>query len=127
NVANKIWFIEDQKIKAYPGTYKEYEEWEAGRKESDKSSNKETKIKKEKKEVKPEVKKVQVKNSPNLNKDLERLEADILQVEKEINKYENELANPTIYNAKDKLSEITALYQAEKKRLADLQNKWEEL
>jgi len=127
NVANKIWFIEDQKIKAYPGTYKEYEEWQAGRKESDRSSNKETKVKKEKKEVKPEAKQVQVKNSPNLNKDLERLEADILQVEKEINKFENELADPAIYNAKDKLSEITALYQAEKKRLSDLQNKWEEL
>ena len=127
NVANKIWFIEDQKIKSYPGTYQEYEEWQAGRKESEKSSNKETKVKKEKKEVKPEVKKVQIKNSPNLNKDLERLEADILQVEKEINKFENELADPAIYNAKDKLSEITALYQAGKKRLSDLQNKWEEL
>jgi ATP-binding cassette subfamily F protein 3 len=27
NVANKIWFIEDQKIKQYPGTYAEYDEW----------------------------------------------------------------------------------------------------
>ena len=26
-VANKIWYIEDEKIKEYPGTYKEYEEW----------------------------------------------------------------------------------------------------
>src|SRR5690606_23876928 len=115
-----------QKIKAYPGTYKEYEEWQAGRKESDKSSNKETKVKKEKKEVKSEVKKAQT-NSPNLNKDLERIEADILQVENKINKFENELADPAIYNAKDKLSETTALYQAEKKRLSDLQNKWEVL
>ena len=27
NVANKIWFIEDQKIKQYPGTYAEYDVW----------------------------------------------------------------------------------------------------
>ena len=127
NVANKIWYIEDQQIKQYPGTYKEYEEWQSGRRESEKSTNKENKVKKEKKETKPEVKKTQTTNSPNLNKDLERLEADILQTEKEINKFENELADPAIYNAKDKLSEITGLYQTAKKRLADLQSKWEEL
>jgi len=127
NVANKIWYIEDQQIKQYPGTYKEYEEWQSGRRESEKSTNKENKVKKEKKETKHEVKKTQTTNSPNLNKDLERLEADILQTEKEINKFENELADPAIYNAKDKLSEITGLYQTAKKRLADLQSKWEEL
>ena len=32
NVANKIWFIEDHKIKEYPGTYQEYDEWNARRK-----------------------------------------------------------------------------------------------
>src|SRR5690554_5727738 len=31
NVANKIWYIEDQIIKEYPGTYAEYEEWQAKR------------------------------------------------------------------------------------------------
>ncbi|MDE1152223.1 MAG: ABC-F family ATP-binding cassette domain-containing protein [Micavibrio sp.] len=32
NIANKIWYIEDQKIKEYPGTYAEYEIWNAKRK-----------------------------------------------------------------------------------------------
>src|SRR5690554_2956291 len=31
HVANKIWYIEDQIIKEYPGTYAEYEEWQAKR------------------------------------------------------------------------------------------------
>ncbi len=31
NVANKIWYIEDKKIKEYPGTYQEYEIWNAKR------------------------------------------------------------------------------------------------
>ena len=126
NVANKIWYIEDQKIKQYPGTYKEYEDWQASRKESEKAQIKEPKIKKEK-DVKPVVKKEVSKSSSNLNKDLERLESEILQTEKEINKFENELADPSIYNVKDKLSEITASYQSAKKRLSDLQNKWEQL
>src|SRR5690606_12213285 len=127
NVANKIWYIEDQKIKQYPGTYKAHEEWQANRTESEKSTSKEIKVQQEKKEVKPEVKKTTVKNGPNLNKDLERLEADILQTETEINKFEIELADPAIYNTKDKLSEVTALYQTAKKRLEDLQSKWEAL
>src|SRR5699024_9079312 len=29
SVANKIWYIEDQKIKEYPGTYQEFEEWQS--------------------------------------------------------------------------------------------------
>src|SRR5690606_25015617 len=31
NVANKNWYIEERKIKEYPGTYQEYEEWQAKR------------------------------------------------------------------------------------------------
>src|SRR5690606_37391616 len=31
HVANKIWFIENKEIKEYPGTYEEYEEWQARR------------------------------------------------------------------------------------------------
>src|SRR5690606_26299234 len=31
NVANKIWDIEDRKIKEFPVTYQEYEDWQARR------------------------------------------------------------------------------------------------
>src|SRR5690554_7532509 len=74
NVANKIWYIENQKIKQYPGTYQEYESWQASRKEANKNTTKEPKIKKEKKEINPETKKITKKSSSSLNKDLERLE-----------------------------------------------------
>jgi ATP-binding cassette subfamily F protein 3 len=30
-IANKIWYIEDEQIKEYPGTYDEYEIWQAER------------------------------------------------------------------------------------------------
>ncbi|TCK85331.1 ABC-F family ATP-binding cassette domain-containing protein [Albibacterium bauzanense] len=127
NVANKIWYIEDQKIKQYPGTYQEYEDWQAGRKEAIKNTSKEPKIKKEKKEVKPEIKKVQGKSSSNLNKDLEHLEADIVEAENKIKDFELQLADPEIYNSTDKLAELTKLYQAAKNQLNDYKNRWEEL
>ena len=31
-IANKIWYIEDEQIKEYPGTYDEYEWWQEERK-----------------------------------------------------------------------------------------------
>ena len=34
-IANKIWFIENNQLKEYPGTYEEYEHW-AERKKSEK-------------------------------------------------------------------------------------------
>ena len=33
SVANKIWWIEDQKIREYPGTYDEFEIWQESLKE----------------------------------------------------------------------------------------------
>ena len=50
NVANKIWFIENKEIKEYPGTYQEYEEWNAKRVIK-------PEVKEEKKVVKEEPKK----------------------------------------------------------------------
>src|SRR5690606_11778885 len=52
NLANKIWFIEDQQIKEYPGTYAEYEEWQAKRPAIQAKS--ETAAKKEEPKTKPE-------------------------------------------------------------------------
>jgi ATP-binding cassette subfamily F protein 3 len=132
NVANKIWYIEDQKIKEYPGTYREYEEWQASRRESDKAEGRENKIKKEKKEEKVAVKKTPEKKAPEknsntLNKELERLEAEIMSTEKEVADWEVQLALPEIYNQADKLHEVNNSYQQAKQQLASLQEKWESL
>src|ERR1700754_4086211 len=62
NVANKIWFIENQEIKEYPGTYQEYEVWAAKRKVDQKSAPLPQPKKEEKKEPAP------VKQQPAENK-----------------------------------------------------------
>ncbi|MFM7766224.1 MAG: ABC-F family ATP-binding cassette domain-containing protein, partial [Bacteroidota bacterium] len=47
-IANKIWFIENQKLKEYPGTYAEYEEWmERRRQNGELNDNNPTKKEKE--------------------------------------------------------------------------------
>jgi len=131
NVANKIWFIEDQKIKEYPGTYAEFDVWYAKRKLEPKAAAAPLPPKKEeKKEVAP------VKQQPSdnkshqlkkLNQDLVKMEEQIAGLEKTVKQLEAELADDKIYNDLTKLNDINNNYELKKLELGHLQLKWEEL
>src|SRR5690606_10837459 len=88
NVANKIWYIEDMKIKEYPGTYQEYEDWRITKENniSQKEKKKEKKTKKEKKKTEsgPDEKKAIERQAFSLNKDLERLDQEIMAINEEL-------------------------------------------
>jgi ATP-binding cassette subfamily F protein 3 len=131
NVANKIWFIEDQKIKQYPGTYAEYDEWNAKRKLDPKVAAPAPQPKKEeKKEVAP------VKQQPSdnkaqqlkkLNQDLTKIETTVTELEKEIKQLEAQLADEKIFNQTEKLKQINNNYQLKKLELGGIQQRWEAL
>jgi len=126
NVANKIWFIEDQQIKEYPGTYAEYEEWNSKR--SVPKPNQSGAVKEEKKESKPQPEN-QDKNKElkKLNQTLQILETEIAELEKSVQNAENELAKPEIYSDSEKLSAANERYQELKEALIKKQKSWEEL
>ena len=127
NVANKIWFIEDQVIKEYPGTYAEYEEWNSKRvyvpKTVAPAPKKEAKI-----EEKP---KAQIDNKGNelkkLNQTLQKLEEDIAELEKSVKDAEAELSKEEIYTDSEKLSEANRRYQQLSPRLLKAQAEWERM
>ncbi|MBK0378353.1 ABC-F family ATP-binding cassette domain-containing protein [Mucilaginibacter segetis] len=130
NVANKIWFIEDQKIKVYPGTYAEYDEWYAKRKLEAKTAPVPQPKKEEKKESTP------VKQQPNdnkaqqlkkLNQDLAKTENEIALLEKEIKELELQLADEKLYNQTERLKEVNDNYQLKKLKLGEHQQKWESM
>ena len=127
NVANKIWFIEDQEIKEYPGTYAEYEEWNSKRVYVPKVLNQAPK-KEEKKEEKP---KIALENKGNelkkLNQNLQKLEEDIAELEKSVKDAEAELSREEIYSDPEKLSEANRRYQQLSPRLLKAQAEWERL
>ena len=76
-VANKIWWIEDQEVKEYPGTYKEFEWWwEKNNKDQDTSS----------KEAKPAKKKENTK--PKSNEEEQQAKRDLRNVEEKIESLE---------------------------------------
>lgn len=127
NVANKIWFIEDRKIKEYPGTYQEYEEWSAKRKvnpASEKKVEKKPKEEKKKKEAPSEDTRAKLQK---MNKELSQLESKVATKESEVKNLEAELAKEEIYSNAAKLQEATRTYNSAKAALTHLQQQWEQL
>jgi len=131
NVANKIWFIEDHKIKEYPGTYQEYDEWNAKRKIQQKNgaaAPPPPPKKEEKKEPAPvkhnENKTQQLKK---LNHDLAKLEEQIAELEKSVKTFEEQLADEKLYNDLPKMTEINRNYDLKKLELGHAQMQWEAL
>ncbi len=126
--ANKIWEIEDYKIKEFVGTYDEWERSKIEKKAKEKedaSSRKKAPLP-EKKEIVIEKKQAFTPELKNLQKELlkvkrefEQLEERISKVTKEKVKLEAELASPEIYTEDNKFVKVESLYndkQAELKK-----------
>ncbi len=126
NVANKIWFIEEEKIKQYPGTYAEYEEWNSKRVIPISKPIPVKVPEKQKEEPKPAA-----PNTANqlkkLNDELQKTEKLITELETSVKNIEAELADENVYGKADKLAETNKRYLAAKNDLDNTQNKWESL
>jgi ATP-binding cassette subfamily F protein 3 len=132
NIANKIWFIEDQKIKQYPGTYAEYEEWNAKRKVEPKAAATAPQPKKEEKKEAAPVKQQspsddKAKQIKKLNNDLQKMEEQSTVLEKEVKQLENKLADPQVYNDKARLNDTNTQYKQKQNQLKQVQQQWETL
>jgi len=129
SVANKIWYIENQEIKEYPGTYQEYEEWQSKRPVIKEKQTVQAQPKKEEsKKVQPVNETVdKSKQLQKLNKELESLEQKVTKLEEELAAIEQVLADQDIYNNPSKLKETNDQYKQKKVELAEHQTKWEVL
>jgi len=127
-VANKIWYIENQEIKEYPGTYAEYEVWKTQQVE-DKSSESSKPAKKDK----PAPQKSQVELN-QAKKELRKLEETLSHVESEIEKLEKKkaevemvMSDSAIYSEENELKKVQEKHQTLHKKLDELNLKWETL
>jgi ATP-binding cassette, subfamily F, member 3 len=132
NIANKIWFIEDQKIKQYPGTYAEFDVWNNKRKLDQKTAPAAPAPqpkKEEKKEVAPAKQPSENKHQQlkKLNQDLAKMEEQIAELEKTIKQLEAQLADEKLYNDLSKMKAMNTSYDAKKMELGHIQLKWEAL
>ncbi|MGF1924741.1 MAG: ABC-F family ATP-binding cassette domain-containing protein [Bacteroidia bacterium] len=127
HVANKIWFIEEEKIKQYPGTYAEYEEWNSKRViPAPKPIPVKPAVEEKKKIVEQPPANVQ-QQLKKLNDRLKRIEEEIAAFELSVKEVESELAKEEVYSNSHKLDEANKRYLAEKALLDHAQKTWEEL
>lgn len=129
HVANKIWFIENQEIKEYPGTYEEYEVWNAQRivKPEVKKAEKKTAVKEEPKATKEKAAEDPSKTLQRKNRELNSLEQQIAEKEKAVNNLELDLAKEEVYSDPQKLQDVTRNYNSLKAEYQQLQTAWEVL
>ncbi len=127
NVANKIWWIEDHKIREYPGTYEEWEWYYAKEQEARKNHLPPPPMPKEKPKEEESVK-PKVDNSAKLvEKEIAEIEGQIGRLEKEIAELESQMAKQETFSDAKKMEEVNGRYKAKKEELTGLNEKWESL
>jgi ATP-binding cassette, subfamily F, member 3 len=128
-VANKIWYIENNQIKEYPGTYDEYEYWRKQQVSSAMPTPIPLPVKKA--EVKPK----ELPKTPNpnekrikaLNQELNKVEDGIQKLEAEKKQVEDEMARPEVYGDYNKLAVCQQKFDSLHATLHEENLKWEKL
>jgi ATP-binding cassette subfamily F protein 3 len=123
-IANKIWYIEDQQIKVYPGTYDEYKYWVDNVKATSINAlpkDKKAPVAEKKKEIvqpiNPETKKIK--------QQISSLEEKITFLEKQKKETEVELSKSEVFSNPDKLSKASMDFDKINKDLEQFQHEWE--
>jgi ATP-binding cassette subfamily F protein 3 len=134
--ANKIWEIEDYKIKEFVGTYDEWDRWKQERKSAEVESSKKKEVLIEKKTEEPIEKKSNNNTSPNkeLQKELQKAQKLFQQLEDKIAKLNKEkiilesaLASPEIYLEKQKFLIAENKYKENSNQLQKANQEYEKL
>jgi len=127
DIANKIWYIEDQEIKEYPGTYDEFVWW----KEKQDAKNLSKQVTEEKKSKPEKSKSTKPKSNPDqaelskLKKELAKIENEIETLETKKATLEEELADPDNFSDLDKLNKLNQQYEELIATLETLNDNWE--
>ncbi|MEP1033090.1 ABC-F family ATP-binding cassette domain-containing protein [Ekhidna sp.] len=122
-VANKIWWIEDQEVKEYPGTFQEFSWWWEKNNKGDETSAKEVRPAKKKENTKPRNNEEDQKAA----KELKKVEQLIEALETEISKLEIQMGDPEIYDDPAEYEKVNIKYNQKKSELEKLMEKWEKL
>jgi ATP-binding cassette subfamily F protein 3 len=126
-IANTIWFIEDQQLKEYPGTFEEYEYWlEERTKNAAPLPVSPDKKPKPAQESKPATT-ASAPNNGQLKKEVDQIEQQINELEIKKEDLEKEMAMPSAYNQPELLKKLQSDYETVKKALDSATARWEQL
>jgi ATP-binding cassette subfamily F protein 3 len=134
-IANKIWEIEDQKIREFKGSYAEWEDWKERKLKAEAANKKNETVapKIEKAEIKSE-KLVEKNISNDAKKELQKLKNQFKQLEEKISKLnesksdlENQLATPDVYGDKEKFLKVELAYKNASQELDATNKEYEKI
>jgi ATP-binding cassette subfamily F protein 3 len=124
-IANKIWYIENKKIKEYPGTYDEYDYWRK-KKEANNAAVAEPKKKEKKpKESAPAPTARNDNKLKLLEKDLKSIEEAVQTLEERKAHLEEEMAKPEVFGDFNKLQQVQLDFERVEQELKQLNDKWD--
>ncbi|MDH5397835.1 MAG: ABC-F family ATP-binding cassette domain-containing protein [Cyclobacteriaceae bacterium] len=125
-VANKIWYIEDQQVKEYPGTFEEYLYWQHN---LSSKSEKQTEKQVEKPGKAKKGKKVRENNTEQRDskKKVEVLENEIMLLEEEKEVLETAMAKPDVVSNPEELQKFTQKLMELNSLLDEKTEVWEKL
>ncbi len=124
-IANKVWWIEDQELKEYPGTYEEFNWWKGQQEAKNIVQAPVKKVKTSNKKSKPKT-----KENPEiklLKKQLTEIESEITVNESIVAELEASLNEPDAFKDEDAFYKKSEQLGQIKKKLGDLTIKWEEV
>lgn len=128
-VANKIWYIEDQEIKEYLGTFEEYVFWKSKQVEKPaepKPAKKERSIPTPPIEQDNEFYQIR-KDLKKKERDFSDLEENIINLEEEKVRLESLMANRIVYQDERKMATINGEYVLVKQKIDSLNREWERI
>ncbi len=132
-IANKIWEIDDHKIREFKGSYAEWEDWKE-RKEKTEAATRKIDLNSVKNEKTEPVIEKKIQNNPSNDqkKELQKtknrfkqIEEKLLKLNIEKTKLENSLSDPEIYGNKDKFLQAEREYNIALQALADANKEYE--
>ncbi len=132
-IANKIWEIDDHKIREFKGTYAEWEDWKERKEKSEAAAKKNDSITVKEEKIEPITeKKVQNNISNDQKKELQKIKNKFKQIEEKLvvlneekTKLENRLADPEIYGNKEKFIQAENEYNKALQALTDANKEYE--
>lgn len=138
--ANKIWYIEDTKIKEFDGTYDEYVVWQTERAKT--LANMQQPVATTPKETAKPVEAAPKAKTTNINsqeaqqikrtyqnklKSFQKVEADLERLKSELQGLESKLADPSIYAQKEEFKKLDEAYKSVHQKVQTLEKEYEQL
>ena len=123
-IANKIWYIEDKKIKEYPRTYDEYEYWRKKNESAVTPVAEPPRKEKKSKEQTPQPPRNDNKLKL-LEKDLKAIEEQVGRLEESRSHLETEMSKPEVFGNFEKLQQVQADFEQIENELREANERWD--